>query len=84
VNWEKEKHVAWAKGHARPKVIMFSTTTEGPGAKLKQYIIDKGYGDIQESEVFVNNCLGPHDCVIYLWYLNYEALGITELLKHYQ
>jgi hypothetical protein len=54
------------------------------GEKLAQYIRLKKLGKVQKSLVFDNPSVMTHKCRVYIWYLDYHALGIQELLDNFR
>lgn len=78
------KEYEWVYAHARPPAIIFSGHVDGPIPKFVDYIIEKGYGNVEESMVFTNTSVLSHDCRIWIWFLDYKALGIEKLLNSYK
>lgn len=83
----KEKTVAkthgWTNAHAKPPVIIFSDLAEKGakgGAALANYIAVNGLGEITCACTLDNPVL--HNIIsLWVWELNYDALGLSELKK---
>jgi hypothetical protein len=74
----------WAIANARPAMVMFNHTEESQrGENLAKYIEAKKLGDITRIP-HVNHCLQQSQCTMYVWKLDYKALGIEELLQSYK
>jgi hypothetical protein len=75
----------WMRAHARPPIIIFSDLSDykkgGPG--LAAHIKNEKLGTVVASP-FENLSVCPQDCAIWIWHLDYKALGIESLLDCYK
>jgi hypothetical protein len=84
-NREVTKVHGWVDAHSRPPVLIFSDNMDNKaGEKLAAHIRLKKLGKVQKSCVFGNSSVTTHKCRVYIWYLDYHALGIQELLENFR
>lgn len=85
--------------HARPPIIIFNDILRGShsssdyehnnefcdmsGSALVKYITERGYGKVVSSGEYRNHSVTDNICEMWIWFLDYKALGLEELLASY-